>query len=178
MLANELRVPIQTSFGRRPVLLFSSLICLGSMIWRARAQTYNSFMGACVLNGIGAGPAEVRLDIRIFSQTNLLARLHNRKLLLMSCSCTSEESGRLGISLFILEALWYADLTPRILSVLTVQVGPIISGPIAFHNDWRNFWWLNVALFAALIIATVFLFPETKWHRMVSLRKFSLSIPI
>lgn len=57
--ANSKRVPIQTSFGRRPVLLASSLICLGSMIWRARAQTYGSFMGACVLNGIGAGPAEV-----------------------------------------------------------------------------------------------------------------------
>jgi predicted MFS family arabinose efflux permease len=49
------RVPISTSFGRRPVLLFSSLICMGSCIWRARAQTYGSFMGACVLNGIGAG---------------------------------------------------------------------------------------------------------------------------
>jgi hypothetical protein len=28
------------------------------MIWRALAKDYNSFMGACVLNGIGAGPAE------------------------------------------------------------------------------------------------------------------------
>ena len=28
------------------------------MIWRARAQTKQSFLGACVLNGIGAGPAE------------------------------------------------------------------------------------------------------------------------
>ena len=40
------------------MILASSLICLGSMIWRAQAQTYSSFMGACVLNGIGAGPAE------------------------------------------------------------------------------------------------------------------------
>lgn len=55
-----IRVPIQTSFGRRPVLLASTLICLASNIWRAEAQTYRSFMGACVLNGIGAGPAEVR----------------------------------------------------------------------------------------------------------------------
>src|SRR6266498_411244 len=58
--ANTARVPIQTSFGRRPVLLFSTLICLASNIWRAKAKTYSSFMGACVLNGIGAGPAEVR----------------------------------------------------------------------------------------------------------------------
>lgn len=31
---------------------------MGSCIWRARANTYGSFMGACVINGIGAGPAE------------------------------------------------------------------------------------------------------------------------
>ena len=54
------RVPISTSFGRRPVMLLSTLMCLASNIWRAKAQTYSSFMGACVLNGIGAGPAEVR----------------------------------------------------------------------------------------------------------------------
>ena len=52
------RVPLSTSFGRRPVYLVSLLICFGSAIWRAKAQTYGSFMGACVLNGIAAGPAE------------------------------------------------------------------------------------------------------------------------
>lgn len=56
--SNFIWVPLSTSFGRRPVYLASQLICLGSCIWRARAQTYGSFMGACVLNGIGAGPAE------------------------------------------------------------------------------------------------------------------------
>jgi len=52
------RVPLSTSFGRRPVYIVSQLICFGSSIWRAKATTYNSFMGACILNGIGAGPAE------------------------------------------------------------------------------------------------------------------------
>ncbi|KAJ9504178.1 hypothetical protein LTR99_005894 [Exophiala xenobiotica] len=56
--SNFIWVPLSTSFGRRPVYIASNLICLGSSIWRARAQTYGSFMGACVLNGIGAGPAE------------------------------------------------------------------------------------------------------------------------
>jgi MFS family permease len=56
--SNFLWVPISTSFGRRPVYLASQLICLASCIWRARATTYNSFMGACALNGVGAGPAE------------------------------------------------------------------------------------------------------------------------
>lgn len=50
------------TFGRRPVAIFSSLICLASMIWRAKATSYGSFMGACILNGIGAGPAEVYLQ--------------------------------------------------------------------------------------------------------------------
>jgi len=53
-----LGVPISTSFGRRPAYIFSQLINIASAIWRARAKTYGSFMGACVLNGIGAGPAE------------------------------------------------------------------------------------------------------------------------
>jgi MFS family permease len=56
--SNFIWVPIQTCFGRRPVLIASTLICFGSSIWRAKANSYNSFMGACILNGIGAGPAE------------------------------------------------------------------------------------------------------------------------
>ncbi|PSS20568.1 hypothetical protein M430DRAFT_139203 [Amorphotheca resinae ATCC 22711] len=56
--SNFFWIPIQTCFGRRPVLIFSCLICFGSSIWRAKANSYGSFMGACVLNGFGAGPAE------------------------------------------------------------------------------------------------------------------------
>ena len=50
---------MQTAFGRRPVLLVSTMICLVSNIWRAVAKDYRSLMGACILNGIGAGVAEV-----------------------------------------------------------------------------------------------------------------------
>ena len=53
------RVPIATSFGRRPVMLASSLVCFGASIWHTQAQSYSSFMGSCVLLGIGAGPGEV-----------------------------------------------------------------------------------------------------------------------
>jgi MFS family permease len=56
--SNFIWVPISSSFGRRPVYIFSQLVCLASSIWRARAMAYGSFMGACVLNGLGAGPAE------------------------------------------------------------------------------------------------------------------------
>ncbi|KAF1831749.1 MFS transporter-like protein [Decorospora gaudefroyi] len=56
--SNFIWVPISTSFGRRPVFLASQLINFGTSIWRAKANTYGSFMGACIVNGLGAGPAE------------------------------------------------------------------------------------------------------------------------
>jgi hypothetical protein len=31
---------------------------------------------------------------------------------------------------------------------------------------WRSFWWLNVGLFCLTFLTNVFLFPETKWHRV------------
>ncbi|KAL4865435.1 hypothetical protein BDV12DRAFT_200175 [Aspergillus spectabilis] len=56
--SNFFWIPIQTTYGRRPVLIFSTLVCVVSNIWRATAKSYGSYMGACVLNGFGAGPAE------------------------------------------------------------------------------------------------------------------------
>ncbi|KAI9367279.1 major facilitator superfamily domain-containing protein [Aspergillus egyptiacus] len=56
--SNFFWIPIQTTYGRRPVLIFSTLVCVVSNIWRATATSYGSYMGACVLNGFGAGPAE------------------------------------------------------------------------------------------------------------------------
>ena len=40
------RVPISSTYGRRPALILSQLLNLGSAIWRAKATSYNSFMGA------------------------------------------------------------------------------------------------------------------------------------
>ncbi|KPM44156.1 hypothetical protein AK830_g2360 [Neonectria ditissima] len=56
--SNFIWVPISTSFGRRPVLILSQIVCLASHIWRAKASTYKEFMGAAILSGIGAGPGE------------------------------------------------------------------------------------------------------------------------
>ena len=47
-----------TCVGRRPVALIAGVISLVACVWRATATSYNSFVGACVLHGIGAGPAE------------------------------------------------------------------------------------------------------------------------
>ncbi|KAJ4168713.1 hypothetical protein NW754_010641 [Fusarium falciforme] len=56
--SNFFWVPVSTSFGRRPVLIFSQIVCLASHVWRAKATTYNGFMGAAIVSGIGAGPGE------------------------------------------------------------------------------------------------------------------------
>lgn len=133
--SNFLWVPLQTAFGRRPVLLASTLVCLASNIWRAKAQTYGSFMGACVLNGIGAGPAET-------AQPAIIADvmfLHER-----------------GAYNTLYFTFYFGSL----------MIGPIISGPMALHSGWRNFWWLNVALHGVIFILLIFFFPETMWHRL------------
>ncbi|KAJ5666669.1 hypothetical protein N7462_011078 [Penicillium macrosclerotiorum] len=132
--SNFFWVPISDTFGRRPVIIFSSLVCLASNIWRAKAVSYGSFMGACVLNGFGAGPCETLCPQVI---TDIFF-LHER-----------------GLYNTIYFAFYFGSL----------MVGPIISGSMALHVGWRSFWWLNVACFCVLIIAAVFIFPETKWHR-------------
>jgi len=59
----------------------------------------------------------------------------------------------------------------------SLMVAPIISGAMAAHVGWRNFWWLNVALIGLSFAMVVFMFPETKWHRVHpdELEKISLS---
>ncbi|KAL8795614.1 MAG: hypothetical protein Q9195_001852 [Heterodermia aff. obscurata] len=36
---------------------------------------------------------------------------------------------------------------------------------MAQYAGWRNFWWLNVAMIGATLVAVAVGFPETKWHR-------------
>jgi hypothetical protein len=45
------------------------------------------------------------------------------------------------------------------------KVGPIISGPMAAHVGWRSFWWFNTGILGLALICSIFLFPETKFHR-------------
>ncbi|RFU79416.1 mfs transporter [Trichoderma arundinaceum] len=44
--SNLIWIPISTCFGRRPALIFSTLVCTISSIWRVRATSYKSFLGA------------------------------------------------------------------------------------------------------------------------------------
>lgn len=64
------RIPLSSTFGRRFVLLASTLVTLGSCIWRAKARSYESFLGAAAFSGIGCGAGEVGYSVRrnIFEQ--------------------------------------------------------------------------------------------------------------
>ncbi|KAJ5374477.1 Major facilitator superfamily domain general substrate transporter [Penicillium concentricum] len=133
--SNFFWIPIQTSYGRRPVLIFSTLICLVSNIWRAMATSYGSYMGACVLNGFGSGPAET-------SQPEIIADI-----------MFLHERGAYNTMYF---TAYFGAL----------MVGPIIAGPMAEHSGWRSFFWLNVGVLGLVLLLQIFLFPETKWHRV------------
>ncbi|OQE43519.1 hypothetical protein PENCOP_c003G01897 [Penicillium coprophilum] len=133
--SNFFWIPIQTSYGRRPTLIFSTLICLVSNIWRAMATSYGSYMGACVLNGLGAGPAET-------SQPEIITDI-----------MFLHERGAYNTMYF---TAFFGSL----------MVGPIISGSMTEHSGWRNFFWLNVGVLGLVLLLQIFLFPETKWHRI------------
>ncbi|CEO59724.1 Putative MFS transporter [Penicillium brasilianum] len=133
--SNFFWIPIQASYGRRPVLIFSTLICLVSNIWRALATSYGSYMGACILNGFGAGPAET-------SQPEIIADI-----------MFLHERGAYNTLYF---TVYFGSL----------MVGPIIAGPMAEHIGWRSFFWLNVGVLGVVLLFQIFLFPETKWHRV------------
>lgn len=132
--SNLLWVPVATTLGRRPVALLSSLICAASSIWRARATSYGSFMGACILNGLAAGPCETLMPQVIAD----IIFLHER--------------GRY-------QTLYFA------IYFISLMVGPVISGAMAFHTGVESFWWLNTALLLATTVFCLFFFPETRYDR-------------
>ncbi|KAK5115255.1 hypothetical protein LTR62_001455 [Meristemomyces frigidus] len=133
--SNFIWVPLSTSFGRRPVYIASQIICLVSSIWRAVAKDYSSFMGACILNGIGAGPAET-------IQPAVIA------------------------DIFFLHDRGFWNTVYWVFYMGSLMVGPIISGSMALHVGWRNFWWFNTAILVVSLLMVIFMFPETRWHRL------------
>lgn len=63
--ANFVIIPCSDIFGRRIVLLVCAAISLGSYIWQALATSYGSFMGARIVNGIGAASNESIMTVVI-----------------------------------------------------------------------------------------------------------------
>jgi MFS family permease len=55
---NFIWIPLSRGFGRRPVAIITTLLTTASCIWRAKATTYNSFLGSAILCGIGSSTGE------------------------------------------------------------------------------------------------------------------------
>ncbi|RDW79572.1 MFS general substrate transporter-40 [Coleophoma cylindrospora] len=56
--ANFYIVPFANIFGRRPTILICGLICILANIWQALVTSYDSFIGARVISGLGAAANE------------------------------------------------------------------------------------------------------------------------
>lgn len=56
--ANFLIVPAANVFGRRPVVLVCSIICILANVWQGLVTSYPSFLGARVISGVGAAANE------------------------------------------------------------------------------------------------------------------------
>lgn len=54
----------------------------------------------------------------------------------------------------------------------SLMIGPIIAGAMASNTGWRSFWWLNTGLLLACLLWSIFLFPETRYHRTYTPDKF------
>lgn len=37
---------------------------------------------------------------------------------------------------------------------------------MALHVGWRSFWWLYLAMLVLSLVMVIFMFPETKYHRL------------
>lgn len=92
-------------------------------------------MGASILNGIAAGPAET-------IQPAVIA------------------------DIFFLHDRGFWNTVYWVVYMGSLMVGPIISGSMTLHVGWPAFWWLYVAMLIVSFLMVLFMFPETKWHRL------------
>ncbi|KAJ5655252.1 hypothetical protein N7507_007202 [Penicillium longicatenatum] len=56
--ANIWWVPLGNAFGRRPVILFNTLLLTGCSVWAARAGSFDSLLAARFFMGIAGAPAD------------------------------------------------------------------------------------------------------------------------
>lgn len=64
-IGNFMWVPIANKYGRRPVYIASYIIYLASAIWAIFDHSYEGFLAARVIMGLGAGAAETIAPITI-----------------------------------------------------------------------------------------------------------------
>lgn len=132
---NLLLVPIAEVFGRRFVLIMSSLVCLGGTLWQGVAQSYGSFMGARIFIALGMSIGESLMPMVISD----IFFLHER--------------GRyVGIYFF---ALFNSMCLGRLIAGACKE----------HFGTWRAFYWIISGFSGVSYLAIIFLHPETKYSR-------------
>lgn len=48
----------------------------------------------------------------------------------------------------------------------SLMLGPIVAGAMSASVGWRQFWWLFVGMLVLSLAMVIFMFPETKYHRV------------
>lgn len=57
-LGNIIWVPLSNLVGRRPVLIFAMTVTVAATVWCGEAKSFDSLLGARVVQGFGMGPAD------------------------------------------------------------------------------------------------------------------------
>ncbi|KAH6681434.1 MFS transporter-like protein [Halenospora varia] len=122
-------------FGRRPIFLVTTVVIIASCCWSAAAKSYNSILASRVFQGLGMGGFYALAGT---DSINDVFFVHQR-------------GTRVG--------LW------NLAVIASVNITPIISGYVIVALGWEWSFWLLAIAFGVLLIAVVFLFPETSFDR-------------
>ena len=134
-IGNLFWVPLSLKIGKRPVLIICSAIFFAASIWSATAQSWASLFGARIIQGFGASASEA-LGPSVVAD---LYFLHER-------------GTKVGLYTFAIAG--------------GAALGGIFAGLVAHANpNWRDVFWMDVALTGALFVCTLLFLAETNFNR-------------
>ncbi|CAK5269839.1 unnamed protein product [Mycena citricolor] len=144
-------VPLANTYGRRPLLLFTTLLSAASCLASGKAQTWNQLIGTRVLNGLGTS-SFFTLGAGVVSDCFFL---HERRVPI------------------ILRCFWGAKTVcrGRAMGIFTVfltnsaHVAPIPGGLLAQYVNYRWCYYLPGVLDMTLFVLMFFCLPETLYQR-------------
>ncbi|KAF4333519.1 mfs general substrate transporter [Fusarium beomiforme] len=136
-LGNFFFVPLSMALGRRLAFILSNILLLGSVIWAAKSQSFQSHLAARCLQGLTAGVSDcLKLPIIVLD----LSFLNKRSLRLVS----------------------YWTLTAVGSSLLLIAVPFIVDYA---DGNWRVNYWFWTAWAAFSLIIVLIAVPETLFIR-------------
>lgn len=144
-MCNFFWVPLALVFGKRPILICALAILFGANVWGAHATTYNSVLGARVLQGFGGGAVEALGPAIVADCTSVCYSK------LIAVFFLHERGSKMSIYTFFLAA--------------GSSFGPIINGWIGEKLSLQWFWWLCAITTGVNLLAAIFFLPETNYKR-------------